>query len=82
VEFAEKYPDFTGGLKALYGIPGRRIAKRDEVDAAIAEMIASDGPYVLDVSIPKDEDVYPMIPGGATINDMILGEEQGHTPPI
>lgn len=82
VEFAEKFPDFSAGLKALYGIPGRRIMRRDEVDGAIAEMIKTDGPYVLDVSIPKDEDVYPMIPGGATIQDMILGEEQGHTPPI
>jgi hypothetical protein len=32
--------------------------------------------------IPRDEDVYPMIPAGGTIREIMLGEEQGHTPPV
>ena len=35
-------------------------------------MIKHDGPYVLEVMIPKEEDVLPMIPGGQTVKEMIL----------
>ncbi len=82
VEFTEDKPNFTAGLKALYGIPGKRIKTRDEVIPALKEMLATKGPYVLDAFIAREEDVYPMIPSGGTIRDMILGEEQGHTPPV
>ncbi len=82
VEFNEDIPNFTAGVRALYGVPGRKIARREEVTGAIEEMIKAKGPYLLDVVIPREEDVYPMIPSGGTIRDMIMGEEQGHTPPI
>jgi len=81
-EFAEDYPDFVAGIKALYGIPGRRITKREEVIPALEEMLSSKGPFLLDAVIPKEEDVYPMIPAGGTIKDIMLGEDQGHTPPV
>jgi thiamine pyrophosphate-dependent acetolactate synthase large subunit-like protein len=45
-------------------------------------MLKARGAFLLDVTIPKDEDVYPMIPAGATIKDIMLGEAQGHTPPV
>jgi len=80
-EFSD-VPNFVDGAKALYGIPGRKITKRDEVASAIQEMLGAKGAFILDVRIPKDEDVYPMIPAGATIRDIMLGEEQGHTPPV
>jgi len=81
-EFTEDIPNFAAGVHALYGVPGKKIAKRDEVKPAIAEMLKAKGPFLLDVVIPKDEDVYPMIPAGATIKEIMLGEEQGHTPPV
>jgi acetolactate synthase-1/2/3 large subunit len=81
-QFNEDIPNFVAGVSALYGVPGRKIAKRDEVKPAIEEMLRAKGPFLLDVVIPKDEDVYPMIPAGATIKDIMLGEEQGHTPPV
>lgn len=80
-EFSD-VPNFVEGCQALYGVPGRKIAKRDEVVPAIQEMLKAKGAFILDVRIPKDEDVYPMIPAGATIRDIMLGEEQGHTPPV
>lgn len=83
VVFTEDLPRLTEGLKALYGVPGRRIAKRSEVESAIEEMISTKGPYVLDVIIPREEDVFPMIPSGATIADMMLGDRpKVHTPPV
>ena len=38
---------------------------------ALEEMIAYDGPYVLDVEVPYQEHVLPMIPGGLTVRDII-----------
>jgi acetolactate synthase-1/2/3 large subunit len=81
-EFSEDLPNFASGCQALYGVPGRKIKKREEVDGAIADMLKTKGPYLLDVFIPKEEDVYPMIPAGKTIKEILLGEEQGHTPPV
>jgi acetolactate synthase-1/2/3 large subunit len=73
VEFND-YPNYTNGVKALYGIESACIERADQVDAAIQKMMAHDGPYLLEVRIPKEEDVYPMIPAGGTLKDMILGE--------
>jgi len=81
-EYADEYPDFTAGVRALYGIPGKRITKREEVRGALEEMLKTKGPFILDAVIPRDEDVYPMIPAGGTIGEIMLGEEQGHTPPV
>ncbi len=45
---------------------------RKELPAAIAEMIASPEPYLLDVITPYQEHVLPMIPGGKTVRDIII----------
>jgi acetolactate synthase-1/2/3 large subunit len=73
VEFND-YPNYTNGVKALYGIESACIDRADQVDEAIKKMMAHEGPYLLEVRIPKEEDVYPMIPAGGTLKDMILGE--------
>ena len=73
VEFND-FPNYTQGVKALYGIESACIDRADQVDEAIKKMMAHDGPYLLEVRIPKEEDVYPMIPAGGTLKDMILGE--------
>ena len=81
-EFSQDFPNFTAGCKDLYGIPGKRIKRREEVVPALEEMLRSKEPYILDCQIPKEENVYPMIPAGGTVKDMILGEDQGETPPV
>ena len=80
-EFAD-VPNFIEGAKALYGIPGRKITRKEEVAPAIDEMLKAKGAYIIDARIPKEEDVYPMIPAGATIRDIMLGEEHGPNPPV
>jgi acetolactate synthase-1/2/3 large subunit len=75
VEF-NQFPKYAAGVKALYGIESLAISKPEEIDGAIKAMLAHDGPYVLEVMIPKEEDVLPMIPGGKTIKEMILAPGQ------
>lgn len=65
------YPDFVQ-IAAGFGVPGRRVHKKEELREAIQEMLDCDGPYVLDVIVPYTEHVLPMIPAGKTVDEMIL----------
>ena len=63
-------PDFVK-LADAYGWRARRVKKPEDVDAALDEMLASKEPYLLDVMIPRDQTVYPMVAPGAPIDDII-----------
>ena len=63
-------PDFVK-LADAYGWRARRVEKPEDVDAALDEMLASKEPYLLDVMIPRDQTVYPMVAPGAPIDDII-----------
>ena len=63
-------PDFVK-LADAYGWQAARITHPDEVDDALDAMLAADGPYLLDVIIPADQTVYPMVAPGAAIDDII-----------
>jgi len=65
------YPNFVKMAEG-FGIKGRQVRKKSEFPAALAEMLAHDGPYVLDVICPYQEHVLPMIPGGGTVRDIII----------
>ena len=67
----DRYPDFVQIAKG-YGCGAATIRHKRDLEGAIREMIAYDGPYVLDVQVPYQEHVLPMIPGGKTVDDMIL----------
>ena len=67
----DRYPDFVQIAKG-YGCGAATIKKKGDLEGAIRDMIAYDGPYVLDVEVPYQEHVLPMIPGGMTCDDMIL----------
>jgi acetolactate synthase I/II/III large subunit len=64
------YPDFVA-LARGFGIAARQVRDKAEVVDALKEMIAHPGPYVLDVLVPYQEHVLPMIPAGATVKDII-----------
>lgn len=66
------YPDFVK-IADAYGCWGKRITKPGEVEAALKEMIDYKGPAILDVVIEKEENVYPMVPAGANLTQMIGG---------
>jgi acetolactate synthase-1/2/3 large subunit len=67
----EPIPDFVK-LAQAYSWDARRIENPSEVADAIAQMLASDKPYLLDVAISPDQNVYPMVAPGAAI-DNIMG---------
>ncbi|MDN7025832.1 biosynthetic-type acetolactate synthase large subunit [Methanoculleus sp. FWC-SCC1] len=62
--------DFVGIAKA-YGVDGIRVEEKDGVRPAIEAALAADGPFVLDFRIEREENVFPMAPAGAAINEMI-----------
>jgi len=63
-------------LAGAYGIKGRIIRSPLELVPALKEMIAEPGPYVLDVRVTQFENVYPMVPAGGAINEMVLAPPQ------
>ncbi len=65
-------PDFEMIAKA-YGIPSRTVNVRDELDAAVADMLKDDKPYVLVVNTEEDGMVYPMVPAGGKVTDILTG---------
>ncbi len=67
---AKRYPDFVAIAKG-YGAGARYVKDKDELVEALQEMIDYDGPYVLDVEVPYQEHVLPMIPAGMTVKDLI-----------
>ena len=66
-----KNPDFVGIAKA-YGLASQKVTSRDQLEGAIQEMLDHKGPYVLEVIVEQEDNVFPMIPTGASISDIIL----------
>lgn len=78
--FEERYsftemvnPDFIAIAKA-YRIDGTEVHKREELDAAIADMLKDDKPYLLVVNVEKKGMVFPMVPAGACVTNILLGD--------
>jgi len=63
-------PDFLM-LARAFGIPGQHITRKDQVEAAIETLLASEGPYLLHVSIDELENVWPLVPPGASNSQML-----------
>ena len=55
-----------------YGIPSRLVIERADIDDAIAEMLATPGPFLLHVAVMEEANVMPMTPPGASVNEMIF----------
>ena len=66
-----KNPDFVGIAKA-YGLASQKVTSRDQLEGAIQEMLDHNGPYVLEVVVEQEDNVFPMIPTGASISDILL----------
>lgn len=64
-------PDFVRIAEGFH-IPAKRVDKREELSAAVAEMISHKGPYFLEVRVEKEDNVFPMIPSGASVSDIRL----------
>ena len=64
-------PDYMKIAEA-YGIPSRRVIERSELKEAIHEMLATDGPFLLEACVIEEGNVMPMTPPGGTVNEMLL----------
>ncbi|MDA8586589.1 acetolactate synthase 3 large subunit [Rhodobacteraceae bacterium] len=71
--WSEALPDFVK-LAEAFGAKGIRIESPDDLDEGIKEMLAHDGPVIVDCLVEKHENCFPMIPSGEPHNSMILGE--------
>jgi acetolactate synthase-1/2/3 large subunit len=64
-------PDFVT-IAQGFRIKAKRVDKREELDAAVKEMMESKDPYFLEVCVEKEDNVFPMIPTGASVSDIRL----------
>ena len=55
-----------------FGVPGKKITNPADVPAAVAEMLAHTGPYLLHCMVEKEENVFPMVPSGKGVSEIIL----------
>jgi acetolactate synthase-1/2/3 large subunit len=69
--YEETYPNFVQIAKG-FGLGAAQVRSKKEFPAALKAMLEYDGPYLLDVVCPYQEHVLPMIPGGKTVNDIII----------
>jgi acetolactate synthase-1/2/3 large subunit len=69
--YSDSLPDFVK-LAEAYGWKGIRIEHPDQLDQGIADMLAHDGPVMVDCMVAKLANCFPMIPSGAAHTDMIL----------
>ncbi len=67
----QKNPDFVALAKA-YGAKGYRIEKHDEMRPVLKEAFGTKEPTIVDVLVEPEENVYPMVPAGASLTDMLL----------
>jgi acetolactate synthase-1/2/3 large subunit len=63
-------PDFVK-LAEAYGIPARRVEKQDEIEDAYQFAVETPGPVLLDFIVEQEEAVFPMVPAGHDLDDMI-----------
>ena len=64
-------PDFVAIAKGYY-IDAKKVTKREELASAVEEMMKSKGAYFLEVCVEKEDNVFPMVPSGASVSDIRL----------
>jgi acetolactate synthase-1/2/3 large subunit len=77
--YTEALPDFVAVAKG-FGWAARRVADPAELEAALAECLASDTPYFLDVVVESEENCFPMFAAGAGHHEVLLGENRMYQP--
>ena len=67
-------------LGASFGIPARTVDTPSQLDGALEEAFFEAGPYLLNVNVAPEECVYPMVPAGGAVNEMILAPQPAPDP--
>ena len=79
--YSASLPDFVK-LAETFNMKGLVAQKADDLDSVITEMLETPGPVIADIRVAKEENCFPMIPSGATHNDMLLGPEDQAEKPV
>jgi len=66
-----KNPDFVK-IAEGFGVKGKSISKPEDLSIAVTEMLQHDGPYLLHILVEKEENVFPMVPSGAGVDEIVL----------
>lgn len=69
-------PSFVA-LAQAHGLPARRVARRADLDATLRWAAATPGPVLIEVRLPVEETVYPMVPPGASLGEMVCADPIG-----
>jgi len=64
-------PDFIAVTKG-FGIDCHKVTKREDLDSSLEKFLNYEGPYLLEVEVAMEDNVFPMIPSGASVSDIIL----------
>lgn len=64
-------PDFVK-ISEAYGIPALKVERRENLEEGINAMLESEGPFLLEVIVEKEDNVFPMVPTGASVSDIRL----------
>jgi len=64
-------PDFIKIAEA-YSIPAAKVEKREDLAKAIKTMLDATGPYFLEAIVGKEDNVFPMVPAGGCVSDVLL----------
>lgn len=64
-------PEF-GLIANAYHIPAKKVTHREDLNQAVEEMLAHNGPYFLEVVVEPEANVFPMIPSGASVSEIRL----------
>jgi acetolactate synthase-1/2/3 large subunit len=68
-------PDFVQVAKG-FGIPGQSISERKDLKAALQKMLQTDGSFLLEVMVGKENNVFPMVPQGRGVAEIVLSSEE------
>lgn len=66
-----KNPNFVK-IAEGFGVAGKTIDKPEELSDAVAEMLAHEGPYLLHIRVEKEENIFPMVPSGKAVDEIVL----------
>ncbi|MDE3248025.1 MAG: biosynthetic-type acetolactate synthase large subunit [Bacteroidota bacterium] len=68
-------PDFVQVAKG-FGIPGKSISKREDLVASLSGLLNSKGSYLLEIMVGKENNVFPMVPQGRGVAEIILSKDE------
>ena len=64
-------PDFAT-IASGFSIPAKKVSKREDLKESLVEMLAAEGPFLLDIEIEKEGNVLPMVEPGASVSEVTL----------